>query len=118
MTNIDDETEIACTLSDEEFRERRTLARQTIIPKILNYRRIKNGLSLAFANAPDTLGNVKEFIRLEKGCCGFLTFELSPVSITSDEAIKLSITGSPNATKFIDIFIGLVEGDANDQNAA
>ncbi|MEE9315117.1 MAG: hypothetical protein V3V02_10755 [Rhizobiaceae bacterium] len=118
MTKIDDEIEIACTLNDEEFRERRALARQTIIPKILKYRRVKNGLSLAFANAPDTRSDVKEFIRLEKGCCGFLTFELSPVSHTSDEAIIVVITGPPDATKFIDIFIGLVEGDADDQNAA
>ena len=35
MSKTDNHTAIACTLNDAEFRERRILARQTILPKII-----------------------------------------------------------------------------------
>ncbi len=115
MNSEDKKSAIACTLNDDEFRQRRVLARQTIIPEILSYKRVENGLNLVFSNTPVTLGHVEEFVRLEKGCCGFLTFELDTPSNAVDETIELAIIGPAGATQFIDMFIELVEDSANER---
>jgi hypothetical protein len=109
---------IACTLSDAEFRERRTLARKTILPKIIEYQRIPNGLTLSFANSPTTRGYVENFIVLEQGCCSFLTFELTPEPVRSGETLVLTVTGPSGATAFIDTFVRILEAERDAPDAA
>ena len=102
---------IACTLTDAGFRERRTLARQTILPEIVDYQRIPNGLQLSFANCPTIRGDVERFILLEQDCCGFLTFDLMSESLQADEALVLTVTGPSGATAFIDTFVRFIEAE-------
>lgn len=109
MGNTTEEIEIACTLNDTEFRERRALARQIILPKVLTYARVTDGLAIQFANTAQTLKDVKEFIVLEQGCCGFLNFELAE----NATPLNLLITGPSGATKFIDIFAQLMEENSH-----
>ncbi len=118
MEKTIENTKIVCTLNEAEFRERRTMARRTILPQVVSYKRIKDGLSIKFLHSPRTLSDVKEFIRLEQGCCGFLTFNLTPEPISSNELLELMMTGPPGATEFIDIFIQLVENESNAYNKA
>ena len=108
---------IACNLTDEEFRARRVLARQTILPLVVNYKHLKNGLHLQFSNTPKSLSNVQEFISLEQGCCGFLTFELSPETDPSSNLIELNVTGPDGVARFVNLFTQLIE-DARDAESA
>lgn len=118
MNKSDENLEIACTLNEAEVRQRKILARQIILPKIVEYHRAENGVDIQFANTPETFSEVEEFIVLEKGCCGFLSFDLAPKPIPTNEPIKLKITAPSDAMKFIDIFVKLVEDYSNDQDAA
>lgn len=110
MDKSNEDAAIACTLNDAEFRERRALVRRTILPRIKSYQRCPNGLKLSFEASPDTRADVEEFIVLEQGCCGFLTFDLTPPS----DALKLTITGPVGATTFIDMFIQFIEEAGTD----
>lgn len=118
MENQDEDVIIACTLTDEEMRTRRALARRTILPKIIKYERLSDGLTLAFSNSPETRSCVEDFILLEKGCCGFLTFDLTSESTPPSGALVLTITGPSDAASVLDTFIQTVEAGANAQDAA
>lgn len=105
MGNLSSQTAIACTLTDAETRDRRTLARRTVIPKITAYERLSNGVVLVFENAATCRAQVAEFIVLEQGCCGFLTFELEPDLAVLDGLLRLTITGPQGAEEVIDMFV-------------
>ncbi len=111
MRNQDEDVVIACTLNDAEFRERRALARRTFLPRVTNYQRIPNGLTLSFEESPETRTIVNEFITLEQGCCGFLTFDLNPEPTPQNDTFELTITGPEGVTEFIDMFIQLIENE-------
>ena len=101
MTDQANTAEIACSLSDEEMRERRTLARKTMIPHIIESRTVEGGLELHFTESPEVRSDVELFISLERECCGFLTFSLTqPV-----DGLKLTIEGPPEAAAVVESFI-------------
>lgn len=121
MENTSDDVAIACTLTDAEIRDRRALARKTVLPEITKHKRTSNGLTLSFAETPKTRAIVEEFADLEKGCCGFLTFDLDPVQAQTNDPFKLVITGPEGSGKFIDKFVRLIEdmeAGTDAQNAA
>ncbi len=111
MDKNNDDAAIACTLNDAEFRERRALARRTILPKISNHHRTSNGLTLSFVDSAETRADVEKFVALEQGCCGFLTFRLDPKPASSNDVFGLAITGPVGATEFIDMFVRHIEGE-------
>lgn len=100
---------IACTLTDQEFKTRRALARKTIVTKVVAYDYISNGLKLSFSNSAETRAQVEEFIELEKGCCGFLSFDLAPAPVTPTNPIELVVTGPPGSSKFTEIFVDMIK---------
>ncbi len=109
MQQTDYETEIICTLTDAEFRERRSLARQNLLTSVTSSRRHNNGFDIQFTNTPAMLELVKEFIRLEQGCCGFLDFDLEPTPTNPGDPINLTVTGPQGSARFIDIFNDLIK---------
>ena len=116
MESQDQDVAIACTLNDTEFRTRRSLARRTILPKLIKYQRIPDGLILVFSNSPKTRADVEDFIVLEQGCCGFLTFDLAPEPALPEDPLVLTITGPSNAASAIDLFAQTLETGINAQN--
>ena len=113
MNTKSETIELACTLNKTEFRERRALARKEIIPKVDSYSRTDGGLKINFSNSTKTYSSVQEFVRLEQGCCGFLNFELSTMSDAKDGLISLFISGPDGSSKFIDMFLQLMEENKN-----
>ncbi len=101
MTEQADTPEVACSLTDEEKRVRRTLARKTLIPHIIESRTITGGLELRFADSEEVRSDVELFARLERECCGFLTFSISPPG----EGLMLTIAGPPEAAAVVESFI-------------
>ena len=90
--------DVACSLTDDEFRRRRTFVRETLLSHIVACDRLESGLRLNFADSPVVRSNVAEFVHLERQCCGFLTFETAP----PNERLALTIKGPPEAQATLD----------------
>ncbi len=93
MSEKTQEVEVACSLTDAESRERRLLARGTLFPHITTAEKIATGLKLTFPNSDVVRSNLEEFVSLERQCCGFLTFDISP----SEQGLVLTIDGPAEA---------------------
>ncbi|MCZ6640922.1 MAG: hypothetical protein O7F71_05055 [Gammaproteobacteria bacterium] len=106
MTAHADIPEVACSLSNEEIRARRALARKTLVPHIIESQEIERGLRLTFSESDEVRANVETFASLERQCCGFLTFSITPPG----EALTLTIEGPPEAAAIIESFIEQIQG--------
>ena len=106
MTVQIDLGEVACSLSDEEKRARRALARRTLIPHIIETQEIEHGLKLVFLQSEEVQSNVEAFVRMERECCTSLTFTITPPG----EALTLMIEGPPEASAIIESFIAQIQG--------
>ncbi len=105
MTEQAGTSEVACSLTDEDKRVRRTLARKTLIPHIIESQKIEGGLELRFSDSEEVRSDVELFARLERECCGFLTFSISP----SGEGLMLRIAGPPEAAAVIESFVEQIQ---------
>ena len=101
MTEQANTAEVACSLTDDEMRARRALARKTLIPHILETTAIEGGLELRFSEAEEVRANVVLFASLERECCGFLSFSITP----PNEGLTLTIHGPPEAAAVVETFI-------------
>ena len=104
MKKLDEGAALACSLNDADFRERRALARKTLLPKIVSSKRIGNGVTLTFTRTDRLLIELDTFVDLERQCCGFLNFAIAPDVTAPDKLIELSIMGPPEAAKTIEMF--------------
>ena len=103
------ETEaLACSLNSAAFRERRTLVRRRLLPHVTGIARSDSGVILAFANTDALYAELEAFMDLERQCCGFLTFTLSPAA----ESLTLSIEGPEEAAAILDMFAAVFEEPA------
>ena len=87
-------SDIACSLSDEAFRERRATMRNALLPHLINGERMESGLRLAFADTAALRSRVESFIHMERQCCGFRNMPryrlgLSSVAETSDQGFGI-----------------------------
>jgi hypothetical protein len=87
---------IACTLSGASLAERAVWLRRLGDAALIEGARHGDGLELRFR--PDAADDVRELVRAERGCCPFLGFELDE----SSHAIRVSITGPPEAGPVLD----------------
>ncbi len=94
-------TELACSLNDEEHRERRKFVRQALLPKILRTEKTASGLLLIFNKTEDLKSDVELFIELERQCCRFLHFDLK----SGDTELLLTIEGPAEAKAVLSQFI-------------
>lgn len=65
---------IACTLTPGEFKDRLAWIAGLTHDALLSHERRDLVLDLRFAS--EAMDRVREFVRREQGCCGFLTFDL------------------------------------------
>jgi hypothetical protein len=106
MERLDKDSAVSCSLNDEEFRERRALARRTLIPKIASYERTGDVLFYTCHQSSGLRQAIENFVQLEQQCCSFLTFEIID---DDDQPVALRISGPPEASATIDIFAAAVE---------
>lgn len=104
MERLDAGAALACTLNDAAFRERRALARRTLIRKVVGSKRISNGLVLSFEESETLQKDLGSFISLERQCCAFLDFVISDGKPT-----KLTISGPVEAAATIDMFAAAID---------
>ena len=95
-------TEIACSLTDEDFRRRREMVRETLRPLVVAREPLDDGLRLTFSDDAASRAQVETFVALERRCCGFLTFTTE----ADDDGLRLTITGPPEARRMLEAFAG------------
>ena len=76
---------MACTLAAGDFKERVRWIAGLNRANLRDQRR--DGLRLELAYAPEALDQVREMVRREQGCCGYLTFDLRQ----DVDAVRLTI---------------------------
>lgn len=101
MTDNNGDEAPACSLTEGEFRDRRALARQTILPHVKKSVRMADGIKLTFNASGPAREKIQEFVDLESQCCGFLTFTVN--RITAGSKLELTITAPAEAAGTIDI---------------
>lgn len=106
MAEHSNAAEIACSLTDEEFRERRAMAREFLLPHIVGTEKLESGLRVTFPETDTLRSNVETFVRLERQCCEFLTFTITP----PDQGLTVTIEGPPEARATIDMFAAAIAG--------
>src|SRR5689334_13407979 len=88
---------VACKLASPELQKRKNEIIRLLKPHILERKEITNGYIYTFKGADDMLDVLVSFIKTERACCSFFTFELSIRDIETN--IQLIITGPEGAKK-------------------
>ena len=109
MERLDKDSEVACSLNDDEFRERRALARRTLIPHVRHCERSQNTLRFTFRKYDNLRQNIQEFVDLEQQCCSFLTFEI--IDGGCCQPPTLTISGPPEASATIGMFANAINSE-------
>ncbi len=105
MTTASHEKDIACSLNDKQFSKRREMLRNALFNHVVYVRRLERGLKLDFEESSERRAAVEQVIDLEKQCCGFLSFTISPPG----EGLSLSIEGPLEAQPFVHSFMKRLE---------
>jgi len=87
---------VACKLTSPELQKRKKEVLVLLKEKVLKKKELKDGYKFKFEGTDDLLDELVTFIKSERACCDFFTFNLS-ISDTKSN-IWLSITG-PDGTK-------------------
>jgi hypothetical protein len=90
---------VACTLSDEAYRARRSQVRDLMRTSAREVRERPDGFALRFDRDTETVRMLGELIAFESACCGFLRFDLQVGA--EGEAVWLTIGGSAEAKAFV-----------------
>ena len=93
---------IACTLTGPELAERRNTILNTLGKATVRTHRLPNGYAYDFHINPEMAAQLERLIALERQCCKFLTFNI----VETPNAIRLEVTGSPEAVAVIEEFFG------------
>ncbi len=104
MSETTKSTEIACSLTDREFRERRTMARKFLVPHIIKKEKFASGLRLTFPDTDALRSRVDTFVSLEPQCCESLSFVVTP----PHEGLSVTIEGPPEALPTLELFAAAV----------
>src|SRR5262249_17482204 len=93
---------IACTLTEEQLRERRREMLELFRANASEPEALPDGYVYTFRAAPNLVADIARFVDLERECCEFLTFK---IIVAPRSAIRLEITGPPNSKAMIaDLF--------------
>jgi hypothetical protein len=84
---------IACSLAPGHFAQRADWIARLNAWALRDHRR--DGLSLHLTYDQRAVGELRELVRREQACCGFLRFDMEETA----EAVRLTITAPPHAGK-------------------
>jgi hypothetical protein len=98
------ELPIACTLDGAGLADRGEWLRRLGAQSLVDGRRTDDGLELRFdAAARD---EVRRWVRAERECCAFLSFDLDP----ADGELRLRVTGPPGSEPVLDGLLAALTG--------
>ena len=96
---------LVCKLTAPQLRTRRQTVIAGLKREVLERKPTDSGFAYVFRGNNRVLGDVMRFIRLERGCCAFLNFNLLVGGASED--IVLVVSGPEGTGAFIDHVIGL-----------
>jgi hypothetical protein len=92
-------TNFSCKLTSAEIQKRRATVLESLRKQILDKKEIANGYAFKFIGTDKMLDELTAFIKTERECCDFFTFNLS---IGGDKKeIWLELTGAKEVKEFI-----------------
>lgn len=94
---------IVCKLTSKELQERKANVIALLKKEVIERKELPDGYSYKFKGDDRSIDNLVSFVKTERQCCGFFTFN---ISITEDFAF-LELTGPDGAKDFVDSEIGL-----------
>ncbi|MCE3228689.1 MAG: hypothetical protein K0S32_3240 [Bacteroidetes bacterium] len=92
-------TELSCKLTSPELQKRKETVIEDLRKQVLGKKELTNGYAFKFKGNDETIDQLITFIKAERQCCDFFTFNLS-VNGNPDE-LWLEITGAEGAKDFI-----------------
>ncbi len=93
------ETVFKCKLTTPEFRERKATVITELKGMMKKKKELKDGYSYKFSGSDEVVAKLNEFIKTEKECCDFLSFNLV---VSKDKSTAwLEITGAEGVKDFI-----------------
>jgi hypothetical protein len=99
METTTDKKIVACKLTHPDFQKRKQEVLQGLRAQVLERLELTDGYNYKFAGTDELLDRVIAFIKSERECCQFFTFDLS---VSNNEShIWLAITGPHGAKDFI-----------------
>jgi hypothetical protein len=91
--------EPVCKLTSPELRERKETVIASLRKKVLEKKELSNGYAFKFGGSDEMLDELTTFIKAERQCCDFFTFNLQ---ISGDQSeLWLELTGAEGAKDFI-----------------
>lgn len=90
---------LTCKLSSKEVQERKMTVLASLRKQVLERKELPNGYAFRFEGSDKVIDELTEFIKTERECCDFFTFNLS-ISGDKSEA-WLELTGVDGAKDFI-----------------
>ncbi len=104
MKAIVKDSPVACTLSDNEFLERRSGLLAKVRDKIQEVKSIDSGYALRFESTNEIIDELTTLIQLERSCCQFLEFNLRV--LPEQGPIWLELSGPEGTKEFLDSLLG------------
>lgn len=96
---------LTCKLTTAELRQRKATVIASLKNLVIEKRELPNGFAFKFHGSDDTVDALTEFIKTERRCCDFFSFDLS---VSGDESEAwLRLTGPDGAKAFITDELGL-----------
>ncbi len=90
---------IACSLPEEQERDRREELSRDLFSAVLEARELEDGYEYAFPGDAATTDALLRFVREERECCRFLSFEL--VFEPDKGPIRLRVRGPEGTKEFL-----------------
>ncbi len=97
--------ELTCKLTTPEMRERKATVLASLKKQIVSKKELSNGYAFQFKGTDALIDELAEFVKTERQCCDFFTFNLSFGE--KDSAAWLEIKGPDGAKEFITDELGL-----------
>ena len=91
--------EIACTLTSPELMARKATVIASLKRQVLESKELPDGFAYRFHGDDAVVDELTDFIKTERQCCSFFTFDLS---VKGDKSVAwLKLTGPEGAKEFI-----------------
>ncbi len=111
MSNTGTEKSIACTLNNQELRDREQYARGKILPHAVRIEAMDAksgptgemllGIRLEFEESSAIREQIEIFVAMERQCCGFLSYTVTP----PETGLTVIIEGPKEAKAVLDTWV-------------
>ena len=105
LTDKSTPPELSCTLTAPEMQTRKATVLESLCKQILEQKELENGYAFRFEGTDNVMDEIISFVKTERQCCGFFTFNLSIKD--NKNFIWLELSGPQGAKAFITTEMGL-----------